>query len=285
MATSYSHKFGQIIGDLLEVAIKPFLQEFAEQHSLFLDVKGTRTLREKRQKVSWHDAEGNKHDLDFVLEKGGSATTQGSPVAFIEAAWRRYTKHSRNKVQEIQGAILPLALRYHSAHPFKGVILAGDFTADALTQLRSSGFTVLYFPYQTILAAFREFGIEAGFNEQTSELDFEHKVTQFYALPDAPAVARRLTALNQTEVTAFLASLQTSVSRQIAQIYVLPLHGSKTELLTVPNAIDFVTQYAELTASHDFVRYEIIIRYNTGTEINGKCQSKSEALDFLTKFA
>jgi len=40
-----------------------------------------------------------------------------------------------------------------------------------------------------------------------------------------------------------------------------------------------------MAASYAFVRYEIIVRYNTGTEINGKCQSKAEALDFLAKFA
>lgn len=285
MAASYSHKFGQIIGDLLEVAIKPFLQDFADQHGLFLDVKGVRMLRGKRQKVSWLDGEGNKHDLDFVLEKGGSQTTQGSPVAFIEAAWRRYTKHSRNKAQEIQGAILPLAARYHSFHPFKGVILAGDFTADALTQLRSAGFTVLYFPYQTVLTAFRAFGIEAGFDEQTAEADFAEKATRFYTLPDPAAVARQLMELNQAEANAFRAALQLSVSRQIEQIYILPLHGTSTALFTVSDAVNFVTSYSEIAVSHVFIRYEIIVRYNTGTEINGKCQSRAEALDFLAKFA
>lgn len=285
MAASYSHKFGQIIGDLLEVAIEPFLQDFADQHGLFLDVKGVRTLREKRQKVSWFDEEGNKHDLDFVLEKGGSQTTQGSPVAFIEAAWRRYTKHSRNKAQEIQGAILPLAARYHSSHSFKGVILVGDFTADALTQLRSSGFTVLYFPYQTVLTAFRVFGIEAGFDEQTAEADFAEKVARFYALADPADVARKLMELNLAEANAFRAALQLSVSRQIEQIHILLLHGNSTALSTVSDAIAFVTSYSEMAASYAFVRYEIIVRYNTGTEINGKCQSKAEALDFLAKFA
>ena len=284
MAISYSHKFGQIIGDLLEVAIKPFLQYFADQHGLFLDVKGVRTLREKRQKVSWFDAEGNKHDLDFVLEKDGSQTTQGIPVAFIEAAWRRYTKHSRNKAQEIQGAILPLAARYHSSHPFKGVILAGDFTTDALTQLRSSGFTVLYFPYQTVLTAFRAFGIEAGFDEQTPEADFAERVLRFYALTDPAAVARKMTELNQAEVNVFLAALQLSVSRQIEQVHILPLHGNSAALPTIAAAIAFVTSYTEMAASYAFIRYEIIVRYNTGTEINGKCQSKAEALDFLAKF-
>lgn len=90
MAESYAHKFGQIIGDLLEVAIKPFLDEFAQRHHLFLDVKGNRLVRSKGKNLTWIDLKGNKHNLDFVLERGGSTTVQGAPVAFIEAAWRRY---------------------------------------------------------------------------------------------------------------------------------------------------------------------------------------------------
>lgn len=52
---------------------------------------------------------GNAHDLDFVLERGGSDDKIGMPAAFIETAWRRYTKHYRNNAQEIQGALEPLA--------------------------------------------------------------------------------------------------------------------------------------------------------------------------------
>lgn len=76
-----------------------------------------------KRKVAWIDGQGNTHDLDYVFELGGSDEQIGSPRAFIEAAWRRYTKHSRNKAQEIQGAILPLAERFHDCHPFLGAVL------------------------------------------------------------------------------------------------------------------------------------------------------------------
>lgn len=107
MATSAAHKFGQIIGDLLELAIEPLLARFAEEHGLYLDKKGPRPAR-RGKKATWVDLHGNAHDLDFVLEKGGTGTHIGAPVAFVEVAWRSYTKHSRNKAQEIQGAVLPL---------------------------------------------------------------------------------------------------------------------------------------------------------------------------------
>jgi len=77
----------------------------------------------------------------------------GTPAAFIEVAWRRYTKHSRNKAQEIQGAILPLAEKFRWSNPFLGAVLAGVFTDGSLEQLRSLGFHVLYFPYETLVTA------------------------------------------------------------------------------------------------------------------------------------
>ena len=88
---------------------------------------------EKAKRSHGTDLNGNEHDLDFVLERGGTATKRGIPVAFIETAWRRYTKHSRNKAQEIQGAIVPLFETYKRYHPLMGAILAGDFTPGALT--------------------------------------------------------------------------------------------------------------------------------------------------------
>lgn len=85
MAESPAHKFGQIIGDLLELALEPHLQKFARKHKLYLDKKGKRKARSGK-KVSWTDTNGNKHDLDFVLERGGTENKIGTPVAFIESA-------------------------------------------------------------------------------------------------------------------------------------------------------------------------------------------------------
>ncbi|MEQ1746263.1 MAG: hypothetical protein ABMA02_12620 [Saprospiraceae bacterium] len=185
MAKSNAHKFGQIIGDLLELALLPSLEKFAKKHRLYLDKQGVRKAR-KGKKVSWKDISGNSHDLDFVLERHGSEEKIGTPVAFIETAWRRYTKHSRNKAQEIQSAILPLIKTHEGASPFAGVVLAGEFTAGALNQLRSLGFTVLFFPYSTIIRAFQEFGIDAKYDESTEEADFAEKIKSVEHLTDKP---------------------------------------------------------------------------------------------------
>lgn len=103
MAESPAHRFGQIVGEVLESAIIPLLDSFANTHGLYLDKKGPRPGRAGK-KCSWVDLNKNTHDLDYVLERGGTLQKRGIPAAFIETAWRRYTKHSRNKAQEIQGA-------------------------------------------------------------------------------------------------------------------------------------------------------------------------------------
>ena len=75
----------------MEAAVLPMLQGFATTNRLYLDRQGHRSCR-KGSKCTWVDANGNAHDLDFVLERGGTPEEVGTPVAFIEAAWRRYTE-------------------------------------------------------------------------------------------------------------------------------------------------------------------------------------------------
>ena len=166
MAKSPAHRLGQIIGEALELAYEPILRDFADEHDLYLDRQGPRAARPGK-KVSWVDINGNKHDLDFVLERGGTAQRVGVPAAFIESAWRRYTKHSRAKAQEMQGAIEPLLLAHQAAKPFAGAIVGGEWTSASLTQLRSVGFTVVHLSFSEIVAAFGTVGIDVATEEGT----------------------------------------------------------------------------------------------------------------------
>jgi len=282
MAISPSHKFGQIIGDTVEAAMLPLLVDFANQHGLYLDRKGPRPCR-KGLKCSWTDLNGNTHDLDFVLERNGSDYKRGTPVAFIETAWRRYTKHSRNKAQEIQGAIEPLAETYKHAGPFKGAVLAGVFTDGALDQMRSLGFTVLFFPYDTVISAFEHVAINAFFDEDTPDPECQQKVDHWSRLSDADKekVPKALLESNRTDVQNFMASLTASVARQIERILVLPLHGTAHEVKTIEEALKLIETYDENTKPSKFERYEIQIRFSNGNEIMGKFNDKASAIDFL----
>jgi hypothetical protein len=286
MASSPSHRFGQIIGDLLEEIMTPQLQSFCDERCLYLDKKGVRGNARGGRKVAWLDKYGNSHDLDFVIERGGSEDVLGRPLAFIEVAWRRYTKHSRNKAQEIQGAILPIAEKHDWDKPFLGVILAGVFTNGSLTQMKSSGFKVALFPYESIVSAFASVGIDAKFDEVTPDAIFQDAIDKIDAISPQirTQLKQNLVNSNQTLLDHFFAELQAALDRQVEQIILIPLHGQQSEFATISDAITFVTNYHEdkLSEGH-FRRYEIIVHYSNGDKIDASFQNKEKAIDFLRR--
>ncbi len=284
MAKSPAHKWGQIIGDFLEEVFAIELTKFARNHKLYLDTQGKRLARTGK-KVSWIDSFENTHDLDFVLERYGTKNKIGEPVAFIESAWRRYTKHSRNKAQEIQGAILPLVATHKNFAPFMGVMLAGEFTSGALNQLKSLGFHVLYFPYDLILQAFKKYGMDASTEENTSEKDFLTKIKNWEDFDKKNLLARYLLKLNKTEVDTFFDNLEKAVSRFIESISVLPLHGASSTLSSVEQAIDFIESYQTKNGDLPILKYEIIVRYNNKDKVEGIFNSKDSAIEFLESYA
>ncbi|MDD5451724.1 MAG: hypothetical protein PHT49_07510 [Desulfovibrionales bacterium] len=285
MAVSLAHTFGQIIGNVLEDAIVSTLRKFADDHGLYLDMKGPRAAREGK-KVTWTDLYGNAHDLDFVLERGGTDEIIGIPVAFIETAWRRYTKHSRNKAQEIQGAIQVLALTHKYSCPFTGVILAGVFTNGALTQLKSLGFHVLYFPYDSIVQAFKSVGVDADFDEDTAEKDFRAKIRRWNSLSkrSKQGVADFLVRTHQQDIDVFFGALDKTVSRRVDKIVVIPLHGKETEYSSATEAIAFLSAYQSSGVQGKVYKYEIHIRYNTGDRVTAEFTTKDAAVEFLAKY-
>jgi hypothetical protein len=285
VAEAAGHKFGQFIGEYCESALEPLLQEFADRHGLFLDKKGPRPARSGK-KLRWVDSYGNGHDLDYVLERGGTPDKVGTPVAFIESAWRRYTKHSRNKAQEIQGAVLPIAERHRFSAPMLGCILAGDYTTTALNQLRSVGFKVLYFSYASVVEAFATVGVDARFDEATPEADFDAKMRQWASVPEVrrAKVWTKLLKLNRRSLEEFMTHLNRTVKRCINAVSIIPLHGSARDCITVAEAIEFVDAYDETAPTGPLVRYEVVIRYDNGDKIEALFQDKATTIEFLQAY-
>jgi len=283
VAQSPSHRFGQIIGETLENSIGPVLENVAKELGLYLDRKGERNARGTKRKVAWVDGKGNTHDLDYVFETGGSTEDIGVPRAFIEIAWRRYTKHSRNKAQEIQGAILPLAERYGKHHPFLGVVLGGVFTEGSLIQLRSHGFAVLYFPYDSVISAFAEAGIDASFGEDTPDSQLLRKVRAYEKLSKRQheRIAIHLRENHKIEVVDFISLLRKALTRKILSIYVLPLHGLAHTLGDIATAIAYIQAFDEFKPRNPFTRYEVGVRYTNGDEVRGQFADKATAVAFL----
>jgi len=239
--------------------------------------------RHGRINAAWQDQKGNIHDLDFVLEAGGSEEIVGRPKAFIEVAYRRYTKHSRNKAQEIHGAIIPLAETFAMDRPFLGVVLAGVFTDGSVTQLRSHGFGVLFFPFASIVTAFQTAGIDANFDESSSDRSVKQKVAACTKLSDAKwsRIISRLRHLHHAELDAFLIQLDSCLTRAIQNVFVLGLHGRAHEAPTLDDAIQYIRNYDETSIVSLFRKFELNIRYTNGDEVRATFSSRLETIGFL----
>ncbi|MCT7973292.1 hypothetical protein [Laspinema olomoucense] len=287
MAQSPSHKFGQILGKLLEDIVlydilKPQLERFTAPKNYYLDYQKSRLAR-KGKKVTWEDKDGNKHDLDFVIELGGTEEKLGLPLAFIESAWRRYTKHWKNKVQEIQGAILPIVQRYSQLNPFYGVVLAGDFTKPALEQLKNHGFAVIYISYIDVVNAFKIINFDIAFDETTPDYLYENASEQLRLITDSEKQRLRqaLMQVAKKQVEKFMTKLQNCLERHITQIMIMPLFGNRYDFTRPQEAIATLDTLDLENPRGDFQRIEVLIDYNNGDSIRATFQNKLFLADFL----
>ncbi|MEH1961810.1 MAG: hypothetical protein V7L05_18385 [Nostoc sp.] len=289
MAQSPSHKFGQQLGKLLEDIVlydilKPRLQQFAQVKNYYLDWQRSRAARSGK-KVTWEDKYGNKHDLDFVIEVDGTDNKLGRPVAFIESAWRRYTKHSKNKAQEIQGAILPIIELHHLSAPFYGVVLAGDFTKPALEQLKNNGFAVIYIPYKGVVSAFEVIYFDVAFDEDTPDESYTTAFRQLDSLTssDKEKLRQALMRVSQEEVDRFMETLRNCLERYISNIVVIPLFGKRYEFDSIDDAISGLDTLKIDSPVGKFEKFEVIVDYNNSDTIRATFQNKNLLTEFLRK--
>ena len=285
MAKSESHTLGEFIGTFFEDLMKEPIVDFAKKNNLYFDTYGKRMARPSK-KLTWTDVNGSQHDLDFVLEKDGTDEIIGTPVAFIELAWRRYTKHSKNKVQEISSALNPICEKYEPVKPFKGAILCGHFTENALEQLKNDDFSVLYIPFDKLVAAFKKHGFNIDFDEDTTERDFKKKNAQLAKRSNQPLlqqVREELLCSCSDEINNFIQSLESSYKRKIKNISILPLHGVRMEVADIGAAISFINGYSALPDNHVLEYIEIIVYYNNESMIRCQFKEKQEVIDFLNR--
>lgn len=285
MAKAPVHKLGQMIGDFVEKYFEGELTQICQERQLYLDVVGKVRPARKGKKVSWYDVYGNKHDLDFVIERDGSDTVLGVPAAIIESAWRRYTKHSKNKAQEIQGAVLPIAEKYKYHKPFLGAVIAGVYTEPSITQLNSCGFETIYFKYEDIITAFASVGVNVNYDEDTSDDEAQQKVTALQGLsPDQyQQVFNEIVTLSSQEVNKFKTNLKNALDRQIQQIVIAPLYGINNIFATIDDAIQYLNNFDsnEIPENIELMKIYIQVRYSNGDNISGEFSTNEAATDFL----
>lgn len=283
MAQSPAHRFGQMVGELLESVVFPQLDSFCRSEGLYLDHQKKKRSARHSKKVTWADQYGNSHDLDFVIERDGTDQDVGRPVAFIETAWRRYTKHSRNKAQEIQGAILPLAEKYRWNNPFLGAVLAGEFTEGSLDQLRSLGFQVLYFPYESLVGAFQSEGFDVLFDEETPDELFG-AITR--SIENAPPqqidrIRAHLASSNQAGIDGFLTALRLKLGRHITSVIIIPLYGRINVFATIEEALRFLSVHTIYEGSGAFRKYEVRVEFSNGDRVEASFDTKTRVQEFL----
>ncbi|EFB42033.1 hypothetical protein pah_c016o078 [Parachlamydia acanthamoebae str. Hall's coccus] len=237
----------------------------------------------KGKKVTWNDKYGNTHDLDFVIEANGTEDLIGRPLAFIEAAWRRYTKHSKNKAQEIQGAILPIRELYELSAPFIGVILAGEFTEPSLRQLENNRFAVLYIPYDDVIKAFEFININISFDEDTEDSDYVSAIQQIaeISIKKKTELLDSLIKISFDNIEAFMNKLRAALERYIISVAILPLFGNRHEF---PSVEDAIKKLENLDINHPigtFAKFEVIVDYNNNDIIRASFSEKESLITFL----
>jgi len=284
---SPGHKLGQLVGTVLQRALADPLRACAERHGCYCDGGGQRPGVRSGKKVTWVDASGNTHDLDFVFERGGGKTEPGTPVAFIEVAWRRYTKHSRNKAGELLGALLPLRETYPSTR-FLGAILAGEFTPGGIKQLESAGVNVLHVDFETIRTCFESAGVVIEYPEKASirrkrALSRSLESAAAGNLEGISALLRRAIAKDYAQ---FEQRLDSALARRVTKIRVLCLFGQARVFHCVEDALEFLSSPLATTLPEDDAQhqgYEVFVEFSTGTEIRARFATRDEARDFLRK--
>ena len=289
MAKSPAHKFGQDLGQLIEEVVlddvlRPQLESFTRERGYYLDAKGARPAR-RGVKVTWPDRYGNNHDLDFVIEIGGTAQVLGRPIAFIEAAWRRYTKHSKNKAQEIQGAVLPLIDVHREQAPFHGAVLAGEFTQPAVQQLRSQGFTVVHLSYATVVDAFAAAGIDIDFDEGTAVAKFTAASKRLAKLSTTQRMQVRQTIVDECSAAldGFMATLRAVLTRLVVRIVVRTTWGEEHDCASVASARKAIESLDTATPRGRFLRYELQVKYSNGDTIDASFEAAPDAIQFLSR--
>lgn len=286
-ATSAGHKLGQLVGNFFEDFFSETFSAFARQRKLYCDRKGPRpAVRGERQKVTWLDGDGNPHDLDYVLEIGGSEAKQGKPIAFIELAWRRYTKHSRNKSGEIEGSLLHLRNTYPSCR-FVGAILAGEYSEGGLRQLKSHHIAVLYIPFAKIAAAFRTKGVNLVYPEDAPDEIKRQVMTKWESLTatDLRSIKLALRRAVKDDLKEFLDTLEAAISREVVSVRILSLYGEEMLCQSVAEGLELLGRY-DFSSDRSRVHYkfEIDVRFKNGSKVEGAFITKAEAVEFLSLF-
>jgi hypothetical protein len=164
-----------------------------------------------------------------------------------------------------------------------------------LHQLESKGFGVLHIPYDSILAAFKELGMDASSEDGvggTTEEQFREKIAKWESVPQPQATNRllaKLHALHGPEIADFKQRLEAALTRQVGSIRLTVLRGQSVECSDVESAIAYLIEeeksYRLREDGEQREAFEVQVRFNTGAKIEATFPKRAEAISFLRGFA
>ena len=161
--------------------------------------------------------------------------------------------------------------------------MSGVFTEGSLEQLRSLGFHVLYFPYDTLVAAFAEEAIDVAFDETTPDAAFQKCIRKIEKTSrrKMERIKNHLVAANQEKLEDFMASLSQRLDRMVEKVVIIPLYGRSNEFSTIDDAMEFLDRHPIGEDCADFRKYEVLIAFSNGDRLEGSFKDKAKVREFL----
>lgn len=267
--TSAGHKLGQLIGDWFEeYFVLPLLTQVGSRLSLFLDNRFIERPA-RGDKIVWEDNEGNSVDYDFVLELNGRTDQLGIPVAFVECAWRRGARHSKDKARDDSGKLLPMRASYPTAR-FLGMVVAGDFTEPSRELVSSRGIDLFYVSKDKVVQAFQQAGLTVDYPDNAPEADKARLASAFerrFTREKHPEVARRLIELlGQPTVTSYVDRVRAKLSALPQEIRLVLRHESTPLVFQSLDEVSAFLENPTFTMNTPRETYLYQVTYTDGSE-------------------
>jgi hypothetical protein len=268
---SAGHKIGQIIGDWWETkVIFPLLSDVANKLNLYLDNRVlSRTCR--AEKVQWADSSNNIVDYDFVMEIGGSNSTKGIPVAFLESFWRKGARHSKDKARDDTNKLLPMREAYVTSR-FLAIAACGEFTEPARDYVRSRNVELLFISKENIINSLVNLGINVDYSDSLSERE-KQKIAKalenkFTIQKQADAANLLLNSIGKGAFSSFKSRIIGSLTSIPQEIRIYMVHKSPPVIFkTINEATEFLQKKQpsfSLDKGTEHYEYEVV--FSDGSE-------------------
>ena len=188
---SSGHGLGQLIGDWWEEYVAlPVLAQAASELKLFVDNRFKKRSVRDGEKILWKDHLDNEVDYDFVFELNGTDAAIGIPVAFFECCWRRGGRHSRDKVRDDCGKLLPMREAYATTRAL-ALLWSGDFTKPARQYALDRQVRIFYIPKSTVIEAFSAHNLTIDYSDKAPEEE-KLKVKDAFVAAFHPDIAEKV---------------------------------------------------------------------------------------------